>query len=357
MLRLLASLSKIFSENTIPYLDYRIAENVFCKYFFAENEARNCHAFDAKLEDIGIGIKTFILKTNDSSIEKIAEFDKLKPELDRLSGILLAKKLAEFRNKSICSSEGIIGVNKRQYHIVGRKQHLLRVFNIPYEKIDAEKIKIEKSNSVNTLCFSDDKNLYVFNRSKSVLMQQFCCPQVYKDVKVDIIEDPYNFLAQCFKDKIWSMQKVNEKYIVLPLYSTRTKEVPEKSGLNQWNAGGRGRNENEVYIPVPQKVHKRFPNFFPMHSFDLILPNGQRLKAKLCQEGAKGLMSNPNKELGKWILRDVLRKEPGKLIRKRDLDILNIDSVKITKIKENAFKISFSNDYQSYENFMGLGPV
>ena len=33
MLALLSSLSKLFSENSVPYLDYRIAENLFCKYF------------------------------------------------------------------------------------------------------------------------------------------------------------------------------------------------------------------------------------------------------------------------------------------------------------------------------------
>lgn len=356
MLRLLAQLSKLFSENSIPYLDYRIAENVFCKYFSAQNEARSCHAFDAKLDSIGVGIKTFILKANGSSIEKIAEFDKLKTELDDLKGVHLAKKLAEFRNKSISAAVNILGVDCRQYHIVGRMHNLLRIFNSPYDEIDASSIKMEKSNNANTIRFSDDKNLYVFNRSKSVLMQQFRCPRNYKDVLVNIIDDPYEVLAKCFNGqtvaKALLMDKKKEDYIILPLYSTREKDVPQKSGLNQWNAGGRERDENEVYIPVPKFIHNKFPNFFPKGSFNLELPNGQCLSAKLCQQGAKGLMSNPNKALGKWILRDVLKKEPGELVTMRDLNILNIDSVKVAKLRSGNYKISFSKDYQSYENFI-----
>lgn len=39
--------------------------------------------------------------------------------------------------------------------------------------------------------------------------------------------------------------------LIVPLYSENKKNgrfVAERSGLNQWNAKGRARNENEVYI-------------------------------------------------------------------------------------------------------------
>ena len=62
MLKLMAQLSKLFSESNVPYLDYRLAENLFCKYFNAANDARSCTAYDARIAHIGIGIKTFILK-------------------------------------------------------------------------------------------------------------------------------------------------------------------------------------------------------------------------------------------------------------------------------------------------------
>ena len=61
MLQLMASISRLFSESATPYLDYRLAENLFCKYFNAQNDARSCTAYDARLSHLGIGIKTFIL--------------------------------------------------------------------------------------------------------------------------------------------------------------------------------------------------------------------------------------------------------------------------------------------------------
>lgn len=97
MLGLMASLSKLFSENDVPYLDYRLTENLFCKYYNAINDARSCTAYDARFVGLGIGVKTFILNNN-ASTEKIAEFNKLRPHLVYLRGIELAKKLAEFRN-------------------------------------------------------------------------------------------------------------------------------------------------------------------------------------------------------------------------------------------------------------------
>jgi len=142
---------------------------------------------------------------------------------------------------------------------------------------------------------------------------------------------------------------MHEAYVILPLYSVKTKTVPLRSGLNQWNAEGRIRDKDEVYIPVPKRIHEKYPFFFPDDSFVLELPNGQKLSAKLCQAGSKGLMSNPNSALGKWILRDILKKKPGELVIMSDL---YIDSVKITKTSHNYFKIYFSSDYPSYEKFI-----
>ena len=75
MLRILGSLTNLFSDNKIPYLNYRVTENLFCKAFSAKNLARADVSVDATLEDAGIGIKTFIDK-NGKSVEKIAEFNK-----------------------------------------------------------------------------------------------------------------------------------------------------------------------------------------------------------------------------------------------------------------------------------------
>ena len=88
MLVLLSSLSNLFSDNSVPYLDYRVAENLFCKYFNAINDARSCTAYDARLGTLGIGIKTFGIKK--TSTEKIAEFDRFKGIMDKYG--LFAKR-------------------------------------------------------------------------------------------------------------------------------------------------------------------------------------------------------------------------------------------------------------------------
>ena len=139
MLGLMASLSKLFSENDVPYLDYRLTENLFCKYYNAINDARSCTAYDARFSNLGIGIKTFILNNN-ASTEKIAEFNKLRPYIADLKGKELACKLAEFRNQRMQFADDIFNVNESQYHIVGRSSGLLRVFNVPYERINIENI-------------------------------------------------------------------------------------------------------------------------------------------------------------------------------------------------------------------------
>ena len=82
LLKIMGALSNLSSDNKIPFLYYRMAENIFCKAFNAINLARSDISLDAKKNDIGIGLKTFINKQS-GSIEKIAEFF----ELDNLESI------------------------------------------------------------------------------------------------------------------------------------------------------------------------------------------------------------------------------------------------------------------------------
>lgn len=92
---------------------------------------------------------------------------------------------------------------------------------------------------------------------------------------------------------------------MLPLYSVRKGEkyIPEKSGLNQWLAGGRSRAPGEVYIPIPAEVHRLAKNFLPKQNqaFDLELPSGQITTGKVCQQGGKALMTSPNFHLSTWL--------------------------------------------------------
>ncbi len=365
MLALMASLSRLFSENDVPYLDYRLTENLFCKYYRAINDARQCTAYDARLSCLGVGIKTFILK-NGESIEKVAEFNKLRPQLNNLHGVDLARKIAEFRNERIRFSNDSFAITDSIYHVVGRDTGLLRIFNLPYDLIDIERISHVRD-SEKTIKFDDGINTYSFNKSKSVLMKRFVLPPIYKDVPVDILEDPLSILEGLLRngnivDSIAHRSVKGVDYVVLPLYSTRTGEVPEKSGLNQWNAGGRKRDDNEVYIPVPIAIHKDYPLFFPSRDmpFELSLPDGTVLSAKICQENGKALMSNPNSALGEWLLRKILKKLPGELVTKFDLDVLGIDSVIITKkhstnleTGRQEFAISFFDEHEDYNSFLG----
>lgn len=131
--------------------------------------------------------------------------------------------------------------------------------------------------------------------------------------------------------------------IILPLYSysNNKKYVHERSGLNHWNARGRVRNYNEVYIPIPKKVRDNFFGFFPdrNESFLLKTDNGIVMSAKVCQENDKALMSNPNSDLGQWILRDVLNIPIGKVVEYIDLLRIGYDSVVITKNNYNQYYI------------------
>ena len=173
------------------------------------------------------------------------------------------------------------------------------------------------------------------------------------EFEVTVIKDPLSALKECLHDnKIIGIQNKIIDTIYLPLYG-HGKVVYPRSGLNQWNAKGRERDINEVYIPIPIKVHQKVPQFFPDRDtpFDLKLPNGNQLQAKVCQSDSKALMSYSNKDLGKWILRDVLKLDSEKLLTYDMLKELGIDSVRIDKIDNSSYEINFSA-LDSYETFI-----
>lgn len=62
-------------------------------------------------------------------------------------------------------------------------------------------------------------------------------------------------------------------------------------------------------------------------------------------------MSNPNKALGKWLLRDVFRIKENQLLTYSFLESINIDSVRIEKLSDLNYKIDFAK-LDSYENWM-----
>jgi hypothetical protein len=143
-------------------------------------------------------------------------------------------------------------------------------------------------------------------------------------------------------------------FVILPLYGIKNKEkfVFEKSGLNQWNAGGRKRDMGEIYIPIPIEIHKKYPEFFPPRDihFNLAIPTGEAFTTKVCQDNSKALMTDPNKAMSDWLLRKVLHLNEGELATMEKLDELGFDSVIITKTDENNYKIDVmkTNSFQQF---------
>ena len=138
----------------------------------------------------------------------------------------------------------------------------------------------------------------------------------------------------------------------------KRKYVFEKSGLNQWNAGGRKRDLGEIYIPIPIEIHKQFPNFFPKRDvqFKLKVPTGEILSAKVCQDNSKALMTNPNKALSDWLLRKVFQVKEGELLTIEKMNELGFDSIIIIKEDEENYKIDKAR-LDSYEVFINGSSV
>lgn len=358
-LKLLSAVSKLsglFSESAIPFINYRVVENIFCRSFNADNLSRSDTAFDANYFKTGVGLKTFTSPTN-ASREKVAEFNKLSREINEFKGIELAIKLAEFRNERIELAKRLYDIEKSVYHIVARKENEIVLFETDYDLIDIDNLKIQPSRKT-SIQFDDGKNNYSYNFSKSTLFRQFRTPPNAFKLPIDIIDDPYTLLLELFKDKAFNKSKnrliKGENYVVLPLYGYKKKEkyVFEKSGLNQWNAGGRKRDISEIYLPIPILIHQKYPNFFPKRDkkFKLKVPSKEVFNAKVCQDNSKALMTDPNKALSDWLLRKVLQLKEGELATIEKLEKLGFDSVIIIKENNLNYRIDIMKS-DSYESF------
>jgi hypothetical protein len=398
MLMSAGALSNLFSENDSPYIVSRNVENAYCEAFGADNLGRSDCSADASLDRVGIGLKTFIHGSG-KTLQKVAEFNKDAELYRNQQPKELINTVATLRNERIDFTMRTYGLNKMIYHCVTRKPGQILIFESPMDKIEIAQIKNVKLSNKNTITFEDGKNEYSFNLTKSTLYKRFYTVNPLAEIEVNILEKPYVALAKLvdfivpaeetpmFISKLEQLEEIHieskqenlfdlvvvnppfykkspklesDNYVILPLFSDRgnKRHVPEKSGLNQWNASGRPRHHDEVYIPIPKWIHDVFPTFFPPRdaNFQLQLPDKSLLSAKVCQENSKALMSNPNKDLGEWMLRQVLNLENRQLLTYEQLQVLGIDSVVVYKHSEKHFSIDFC-DTGTYDEFQNENQV
>jgi NgoFVII C-terminal B3-like DNA-binding domain len=351
-LKIVGGLSNLFSDSDTPYLHYRIGEKIFCKAFKAEDLSRSDISADAKKNGLGIGLKTFRVGNN-KTFQKIAEFNSDRPLYIHKKAISLITKIAELRNTRIEFATKIHDLKQSIYHCVVREAGNFKIFEESMDKIDTQNISQIKEHK-NSISFNDGLHDYSFLLSKSTLTKRFQTTKILFEFDVEILKDPlfelHELLAK--KSEILMSHSRILSTVFLPLYGSNKKVYP-KSGLNQWNADGRERHPDEVYIPVPRIIHKTFPNFFPDRDtpFCLEFPDGEKVEAKICQDGGKALMTHSNRKLGKLILRDGLKLKIGELATYEKLQLLGIDSVRIDKISDTLFEINFAKN-SSYEDFI-----
>lgn len=347
-LTIIGSLSNLFSESDSPLIYYRSTEQIYARCFNADDVSRKDCTADAIVNKTGVGIKTFLDTTPN---QKIAEFNKQLPLYKNLEGVDLVKTIASFRNERIDITMRTYGLSSMIYHCIIRGKGCIKLFEEPMHKIQIDKVRIIKDSGKN-IKFTDGVEVYEFVKSKSTLYKTFNLSSCFKTFEVKILTNPMdqlNKFFELFEKQYGSITKPKEisgaSSLIIPLYVKGKNGMPTvnlKSGLNQWNAGGRKRNFDEVYIPYPAKIRKEKPNFFPPRDvkWKLKLPNNKTIMMKICQDNSKAIMSDPNKDLGKWVLRDVLNLKHGQVLTYDYLLKVGIDSVIFTK-KSNTYSIDF----------------
>lgn len=365
-----SKLSALFSDSANAAVDSRFVEKLFCRLTQSKDVARKDVSFDAVFGiDAGVGIKTFVAGINTlTKTEKVAEFakDATAGVFQGLSNEERAHKVTQLRNKRILSDTAEMGLSLTEsfYHCLVRRPEVAFVHEESYSLIDPASIiptnrlgnpvKAFTSSGVGHVYFTDGLNQYTYNVSKNVLMKKFDLNSGYNSASMPTPID-FDIWAtllgpevsqEPFMDRS-EPEVTDEDFVILPLYSTKSlenKQVAERSGINQWNAGGRTRKFGEAYIPVPSIVHKLSPGFFPERdvTFTLVLPNGQQVVAKLCQDGSKALMSSPNDVLCEWLFASIdgslaiaeKRLTDHSPYSYEDLRLIGKDSVRVTRTPE-----------------------
>lgn len=391
-LKIFGALSGLFKDNQEganarkPYLYYRNHEQLFARVFDVEDLTRKDSSFDAlgvwKNERVGIGLKTWI-HTKDKTYQKVAEFNKLAPDViaplikDGTSEEVI-RKVAELRNERIMLDKRLYKTNRDVYHYITRNNDVMNIIETPYELIDIDSLELISDGK--TYTFKDKLHKYKFYTSKSVLFKEFDASneEIVEQIPISQLEDPFELIRMINlsneKFKVADEEKVYEvahEEIILPLYQDK-KEGPfvsDCSGINIRHGKSKNKGSNtprpeyEIEVRISTWIHHIYPNFFGINAlddneikdknlndFDLILPDGRILRGRVKQEKGKSLQTNPQGDLGEWILKDVLGLENREVVTMEYLDSLGIDSLRITKLDDKHFKINVA-ETGAYERF------
>ena len=85
LLQAVASMSRLYSDNPVAYVDSRFVERLFIQSTGAKDLSRSDKSFDALVSpDIGVGVKTFLSASGRSKREKVAEFPRYAPLINRV---------------------------------------------------------------------------------------------------------------------------------------------------------------------------------------------------------------------------------------------------------------------------------
>lgn len=411
-LQVYGALSNLFRQkkgDLIPYLDSKFQETIFARVFNGQNVDIGNTPHDILSvfgnERIGIGLKTWM--NSRPSYQKVMQLKRYQDEINNSfkNGYdSLAFKISEIRNERIKSDYERLGLSedKNIYHYVTRDKNMFVINECSYPLIDVNNLR-DFEYSKTAFNWTDGNKEYKFTFGDSQIWMKFGSSlnnsQILESFKVEIINDPFEFLLNAYLNLIDSPketdQEIEEAY--LPLYSYKLKEVGEKSGLNAWNSAPKNKDSfiprplNEVYIPIPKDFHYKHKDFFnpnilkviedrelykndkrnrPEVRFHIILPNGKRLPALITGDNMKNFQTGSLTErdehgvlygqsaLGQWLLVDVLGLKERKIVTRDWLNKKGTDSVRIWKKKGDysTFYIDFAPT-GSFEAFMKNEPL
>ncbi|MDR2284321.1 MAG: NgoFVII family restriction endonuclease [Sphingobacterium sp.] len=381
-LQVYGALTNLFRQkqgDMIPYLDSKFQETVFAKIFGGQNVDIGNTPHDVLSvfgnQRVGIGLKTWM--SSKPSFQKVMQLKRYQDEINQYRGNPddLAYKISEIKNERMRSDYKRLGLTEdgNIYHYVTRDEGRFVINECAYPLICLDRLD-NFSVTATAFSWSDGAKDYKYTFGDSQIWQRFDSGKrdtlLLHQFDVKIIEDPFQFLLEAYTNLISSTKEAKDdiEEVYLPLYSYRSKEVEEKSGLNAWNAApknkgsNRPRPLNEVYIPIPREFHEKYPGFFTKDIFDfekhraalsgpkedlpevrfhLQLPNGKRIPSLVTQSNMKALQSGSNTEydedgkrygqsaLGQWLLVDVLGLNERQPVSREWLKKKGTDSVRL----------------------------